>query len=140
MYILLLRPWRFISGPRRESKSGLITLIMIRGTDARTVTDIPTGKQLPELKVNGVRGQLADCSIQPRDKLGTGGQLKISQSEICNLQSTLCSMPYAPCSLLSIDLLPALPVDQLEIAAIDENTGTLSQDKYRIIPVYGITE
>jgi hypothetical protein len=25
----------------------------IRGTDARTVTDIPTGKQLPELKVNG---------------------------------------------------------------------------------------
>src|SRR5210317_440808 len=46
MYILLLRPWRFISGPRRESISGLITLIMIRGTDARTVTDIPTGKQL----------------------------------------------------------------------------------------------
>ena len=47
MYILSLRPWRFISGPRRESISGLITLIMIRGTNARTVTDIPTGKQLP---------------------------------------------------------------------------------------------
>jgi outer membrane lipoprotein len=25
----------------------------IRGTDARTVTDIPTGKQFPQLKVNG---------------------------------------------------------------------------------------
>ena len=41
----------------------------------------------------------------------------------------------APCSLLSIGLLPALPVDQMEIAAIDENTRTLSQDKHRITPV-----
>ncbi len=71
---------------------------MIRGTDARTVTDIPTGKQL------------------------FGG------------------LSAANPPLVGIDLLPALPVDQLEIAAIDENTGTLSQDKYRITPVYGITE
>ena len=56
-------------------------------------------------------------------------------SAIRDLQSTLCPMPHAPCSLLSIGLLPALPVDQLEIAAIDENTRTLSQDKHRITPV-----
>ena len=37
--------------------------------------------------------------------------------------------------LVSIGLLPALPVDQMEIAAIDENTRTLSQDKHRITPV-----
>ena len=64
MYIPLLRPWRFISGPRRESISGLITLIMIRGTDARTVTDIPTGKQLPEFKENEVGGRRSDVRRQ----------------------------------------------------------------------------
>jgi high-affinity nickel permease len=37
--------------------------------------------------------------------------------------------------LVSIGLLPALPVDQMKIAAIDENTRTLSQDKHRITPV-----
>ncbi len=36
----------------------------IRGTDARTVTDIPTGKQLPKFKVNGVRGGRGDGSRQ----------------------------------------------------------------------------
>jgi len=51
-------------------------------------------------------------------------------------------MPYAHalCPLPSINLLPALPVDQMEIAAIDENAGTLTQDKYRIAPVYGVTK
>jgi hypothetical protein len=30
----------------------------IRGTDARTVTDIPTGKQLPELRRQQAAGRL----------------------------------------------------------------------------------
>ena len=85
-----------------------------RGTDARTVTDILTGKQL-----------LALC---------------LFKSAIRNPQSTIYPMLHALCSLLHLDLLPALPVDQMEIAAIDENAGTLSQNKYRITPVYGITE
>jgi hypothetical protein len=41
---------------------GLITLIMIhgttRGTDARTVTDIPIGKHIPEVRGRRSEGRL----------------------------------------------------------------------------------
>ena len=49
-------------------------------------------------------------------------------------------MRYALCPLPSFDLLPALAIDEVEIAAVDENAGALTQYKYRITPVYGITE
>ena len=49
-------------------------------------------------------------------------------------------MLYALCSLPSFDPLPALPVDQMEVATIDENAGALTQNKYRITPVHCITE
>jgi hypothetical protein len=42
--------------------------------------------------------------------------------------------------LISIDFLPALAIDEMEIAGIDENPGTLAHDEHRISPVNGITE
>jgi hypothetical protein len=54
---------------------------------------------------------------------------------IC-LEFVICYLGF----LANIGLLPTLPVDQMEIAAIDENAGTLTQDKYRIASVYGVTE
>ena len=50
------------------------------------------------------------------------------------------SMPYAPCSLLSIGFLPAFAINEMEIAGIDKNPGTLPHDENRISPVNGITE
>jgi hypothetical protein len=58
----------------------------------------------------------------------------------CSMPYVPCSMPYVPCSLLSIDLLPALAIDEMEIAGIDKNPGTLAHDEHRISPVNGITE
>ena len=147
MYILSLRPWRFISGPRRESISGLITLIMIRGTDARTVTDIPTGKQLHIIAFQifslflmrdpvGVMEGWSVAKYQiPSTKLQTNHKFQYQMTKTV-LEFVICYLEF----LASIGLLPAFPVDQMEIAAIDENTGALSQDKHRITPVYGITE
>jgi|GEM_PF-3421591 hypothetical protein len=129
---------------------------MIRGTDARTVTDIPTGKQLPiiafqvfglSLMRNAVgvmegwsteipnsKHQITNKSQIPipndqniKQVWSAGGGLVIV---IC-LGFVICYLEF----LVSIGLLPALPVDQMEIAAIDENTRTLSQDKHRITPV-----
>jgi hypothetical protein len=49
-------------------------------------------------------------------------------------------MPYAPCSLSRIGLLPSFPVNEMEISGIDKNPGALSHYEYWISPVDGIAE
>jgi hypothetical protein len=61
-----------------------------------------------------------------------GGELDI----VIFLGFVICYLEF----LSGFDLLPALPVDQMEIAAVDKNAGALTQNKYRITPVYSITE
>ena len=66
----------------------------------------------------------------PSTKLQTNHKFQYQMTKTV-LEFVICYLEF----LASIGLLPALPVDQMEIAAIDENTCTLPQDKHRITPV-----
>ena len=42
--------------------------------------------------------------------------------------------------LVSIGLMPVFPIDQVEITAVDEDSGTLAQYENWVSPVNGISE
>ena len=64
-----------------------------------------------------------------------GAEAPLRSAEIMEIEGFMVTKDLA-----RIDFLPALAINEMEIAGVDKNSGALAHDEHRISPVHGIAE